>query len=172
MDAAELNDFLAWVWARHHNILSWHVRPLFIIPFCYFAYRRSLWGILATLLLLPTSLFWFPAPDQPDPQVLEYLAWERQFVTSGDLAARVVLVMLVLAFFVALGAAFWRRSWVYGLAVLNAGTLLKVVWSVALGGETGWAALPPSVLTLVVCDAAILLAARRLGRRGRLQPRA
>jgi hypothetical protein len=36
-----LSDFLAWAWARHHNILSWYIRPMFILPFIYFAYKRS-----------------------------------------------------------------------------------------------------------------------------------
>lgn len=36
-----LEGFLEWAWARHHDVLSWYVRPLFIIPFCCFAYRRS-----------------------------------------------------------------------------------------------------------------------------------
>lgn len=36
MDA--LIDFLNWAWARHHNPLSWYIRPLFVLPFCYFAY--------------------------------------------------------------------------------------------------------------------------------------
>jgi hypothetical protein len=53
----------------------------------------------------------------------------------------------------------------WGLAVLNAGTLLKVIWSVAFGGEAGWASLAPSLLTLTVTDAAILLAVRWLKRR-------
>src|SRR4028118_660204 len=60
-----LDGFLSWVWARHHNELSWYVRPLFLLPFCFFAYRRSLTGILVTLLIFPTSLFWFPAPENP-----------------------------------------------------------------------------------------------------------
>jgi hypothetical protein len=54
------DEFVAWTWARHHNVLSWYVRPLFLLPFCYFAYRRSLWGIVLTLLTLATSMFWFP----------------------------------------------------------------------------------------------------------------
>jgi len=160
-----LNDFLSWVWARHHNELSWYVRPLFLLPFCYFAYRRSVWGIVATLLLFPTSLFWFPAPEIPTPRVEGYLAWERQFLTEGSVVARVILVLLVLAFFVALATAFWKRSWLWGLAVLNAGSLLKVIWSVAFGGAAGWASLVPSLFTLAVTDAAIVLAARWLKRR-------
>ncbi len=166
MDLTEmLNDFLSWVWARHHNELSWYVRPLFLLPFCYFAYRRSVWGIVVTLLVFPTSLFWFPAPENPSPRVEGYLAWERHFLTEGSVVARVALVVLVVAFFVALATAFWKRSWLWGLAVLNAGTLLKVIWSVAFGGAAGWASLAPSLFTLAVTDAAILLAARWLKRR-------
>jgi hypothetical protein len=160
-----LNDFLSWVWARHHNELSWYVRPLFLLPFCFFAYRRSLPGILVTLLIFPTSLFWFPAPENPSARVEGYLAWERQFLLEGSVVARVALVLLVVTFFVALAAAFWRRSWLWGLAVINAGTLLKVIWSVAFGGAAGWASLAPSVFTLAVTDAALLLAMRFFGHR-------
>jgi hypothetical protein len=166
MDLTELvNDLLTWIWARHHNELSWYVRPLFLLPFCFFAYRRNLLGILVTLLVFPTSLFWFPAPENPSFRVEGYLAWERQFLTEGSVAARVALVLLVVGFFVALAAAFWKRSWLWGLAVLNAGTLLKVVWSVVFGGAAGWASLAPSLFTLAVTDAAIVLAARWLKRR-------
>ena len=160
-----LNDFLSWVWARHHNELSWYVRPLFLLPFCFFAYRRSLTGIVATLLLFPTSLFWFPAPEDPSARVEGYLAWERQFLLEGSIVARVALVVLVVAFFLTLATAFWKRSWLWGLAVLDAGTLLKVIWSVAFGGAAGWASLVPSLFTLAVTDAAILLAVRWLKRR-------
>lgn len=37
-----LDGFLSW--ERHHNVLSWYMRPLFILPLAYFAYRRSLFG--------------------------------------------------------------------------------------------------------------------------------
>jgi hypothetical protein len=94
-----------------------------------------------------------------------YLAWERQFLTEGSVAAQVALVLLVVGFFVALAAAFWKRSWLWGLAVLNVGTLLKVIWSVAFGGAAGWASLAPSWFTLAVTDAVIVLAARWLKRR-------
>jgi hypothetical protein len=97
--------------------------------------------------------------------VEEYLAWERHFLTEGSVVARVIFLLLVVAFFVALAVAFWRRSWLWGLAVINAGTLLEVIWSVAFGGSVGWASLVPSLFTLAVTDAAILLAARWLKRR-------
>ena len=157
-----MNEFLGWAWERHHNELSWYVRPLFILPFCWFAYRRNVWGIVATLLVLPTSLFWFPAPEDPSPRVEEYLAWEREFFLEGSLVNQVALVVLVVGFFVALATAFWKRSWLWGLAVLNGGTLLKVAWSVAFGGAAGWASLLPSVVTLAIVNAVILLGARWL----------
>ncbi len=94
-----------------------------------------------------------------------YLAWERQFLLEGSVVARVALVLLVVTFFVALATAFWKRSWLWGLAVINAGTLLKVIWSVAFGGAFGWASLAPSIFTLAVTDAAILLTMCFLRRR-------
>jgi hypothetical protein len=33
-------NFFDWAYARHQNQLSWYIRPLFIIPFCFFAYKR------------------------------------------------------------------------------------------------------------------------------------
>jgi hypothetical protein len=41
---------------------------------------------------------------------------------EGSVVARVALVLLVVTFFVALATAFWKRSWLWGLVVLNAGT--------------------------------------------------
>jgi hypothetical protein len=55
----ELNQLLEWAWARHHNMYSWYIRPLFILPFCYFAWRRSLIGIAVTLVATLTSIAWF-----------------------------------------------------------------------------------------------------------------
>jgi hypothetical protein len=47
-----------------------------------------------------------------------------------------------------------------GLAVMNVGTLLNVIWSATFGGGVGWASLAPSIVTLTITDAAILLAVR------------
>ena len=150
---------LEWAWARHHNVLSWYVRPLFVLPYCWFAYRRRLPGMAATLLLLPTSLAWFPPPKRVDPRVERYLARERALVT-GDRRGLLAVSAAAAAFLAALGAAFWRRSWGWGLAVLNAGTLLKVAWGFAAGDGSGRAAAGPALATLAVSDAAVALAHR------------
>jgi hypothetical protein len=62
-----INDFLSWAWERHHIILSRYIRPLFLVPFCYFTYKRSITGIVLTLLALATSMFWFPKPETVSP---------------------------------------------------------------------------------------------------------
>ena len=45
-----LQSFAEWAWARHHNPWSWYVRPLFLLPFCWCAWRRSPAGLALTLL--------------------------------------------------------------------------------------------------------------------------
>jgi hypothetical protein len=160
---ASTDAFVAWAWARHHNVLSWYVRPLFILPFCFFAYRRSLLGIVLTLLALATSMFWFPAPEHPSPAVNEMLASEREYLTADWTLWKVALALLVPGGFAALALAFWRRSLVWGLVVLNAMVLLKVAWTFLFSTEAGaMAHLPAAVLGLAVCDALILYVIRRV----------
>jgi hypothetical protein len=161
MDA--IADLGPWVWARHHNLASWYVRPLLILPYCWFAYRRNRIGLALTILIFPTSLFWFPAPAEPSPEAKAYLAWEREFFFETPARAGLLTVM-VAGFLWALAAAFWRRSWRWGLVVLNSATMMKVVWSLHFGGEAGKGSVLPALITLLVCDAAILAAVAR-GRR-------
>ena len=44
------NDiFFSWAFERHHNILSWYIRLLFIIPMVVFAFKKSYTGIFASI---------------------------------------------------------------------------------------------------------------------------
>jgi hypothetical protein len=160
-----LVDFLNWAWARHHNQLSWYIRPLFILPFCYFAYKKSAWGIAITVVAVTSSMFWFPAPATPDPQAAAFLAAERQYVTGPVTAGKLALFVLVPIWFVALAWAFRRRSWVGGAMVIAAGTLLKMVWSFKVAGESAWAIVPPVTLGTMLCAGVLLLAYRYRERR-------
>jgi hypothetical protein len=156
-------QFVAWAWARHHNILSWYVRPLFILPFCYFAYGRSLLGIVLTLLALATSMFWFPAPEHAGPAVKEMLRAEEEYLTANWTLWKVLIALLVPLTFAALGLAFWGRSLVWGLAVVNAAILFKIAWTFLFSTQAGaMSHLPAAVLGLVVCDALILYVIRRM----------
>jgi hypothetical protein len=165
-------EFIAWAWERHHNILSWYIRPLFLLPFCFFAYRRSLWGMTLTLLALATSMSWFPAPGEASPAVEEMLGAERKYLTTNWTLWKVLIALLVPATFAALGLAFWKRSLVYGLAVVNAAVLVKIAWTFLFGTEAGaMSHLPAALLGLAVCDALILYAMRRLRARPPEPPR-
>ena len=157
------DEFAAWAWARHHNVLSWYIRPLFILPFCYFAYRKSIWGIVLTVVALATSMFWFPAPEHSSPAVNEMLASEREYLTANWTLWKVLIALLVPLGFAALGLAFWKRSLVWGLAVINAMVVFKIGWTFLVSTEAGALShLPAAVLGLVICDALILYVMRRM----------
>ena len=158
-----LDEFGAWAWERHHNALSWYIRPLFLLPFCWFAYKRSLLDIVLTVVALATSMFWFPAPEQPGAGALEYLAMEREYLTGDWTMAKVLMASLVPISFAALGFVFWKRSIVYGLVLMNAVVLAKLAWSFYFGDASGGLTLLPSALAgLAVCDAAILYVVHRI----------
>lgn len=159
-----LSDLGAWAWARHHNVLSWYIRPLFIIPYAYFAYKRSPAGIIVTILALLTSMFWFPAPSSVDPGVERFLRAERDYLLGPWTLGKVLASMTVPAFFYALALAFWRRSWGWGAAVINLAAIGKVVWSVTAGGESGWAVLIPAVIGALICNGAVYFGVKRLNR--------
>lgn len=154
--------FLEWAWARHHSLLSWYIRPLFVLPYCYFAYKRKLWLILLTLAIFPTTIFWFPAPETVSDNVLQYMNFEREFLLHASVLHRVSLLLLVIVFLWVLALAFWKRSWLAGVLVLNIGTMMKVVWSIFFGGEIGYASIVPSVVTLIVCNTVLYFIWRRV----------
>jgi hypothetical protein len=88
---AILGDFLDWAWARHASPFSWYIRPLFILPFCDFAYKKSVREIVVTLVAVTTSMFWFPAPATPDPHAVALLDMERRYVGGPLMLERIVL---------------------------------------------------------------------------------
>ena len=155
-----LVEFLNWAWARHANPLGWYIRPLFILPFCYFAYKKSVWGMILTVLAVTSSMFWFPTPATPAPRAAAFLAAERQYVAGPRTVGKLALTALVPLWFVALALAFRRRSWLGGAIVIGAGTLLKVAWSFRIAGDSAWAIVPPVAAGTTVCAVALLFAYR------------
>jgi hypothetical protein len=159
-----LGDFLNWAWARHHNPLSWYIRPLFILPFCYFTYRKSIWGITLTLVALTSSMFWFPAPAMPDPRGAALIAVEREYLGAPMTVSRLVLTGLIPVWFVMLAWAVRRTSWVGVATVIGAGTLLKVAWLFRLGGGDAWVIVPPVALGTAICGGVLVISYRRVRR--------
>ena len=162
-----LNDVAAWAWARHHNLLSWYIRPLLLLPFCYFAYRRNRVGIGLVVLGWATSWFWFPAPAEPDPRAIELLAAERAYLTTNWTVWKVAIALLVPVGLGTLALAFWKRSVGYGLVVINAMVLFKVAWTFVFAEADGALLhLVPAMLGLAICNLVLLVALRWVRRRG------
>jgi len=155
------SEFLSWAWARHHNPLSWYIRPLFVLPFCYFAYKKSVTGIVLTVVGVLSSMFWFPAPSETDPRAAAFLAMEREYVTGGWTWAKTAMTALVPIWFVVLGWAFWRRSLIAGLVVINAGAALKVIWSFYHGGGSAWSIIPAVSIGALICNGILIFVFRR-----------
>ena len=163
MDA--LYDFFNWAWERHHNPLSWYIRPLFVLPYCYFAYRKSGWGIALTVVAVLTSMFWFPAPEAGDPRAAAFLEAERQYITGTWTFAKIAMTALVPVWFVVLGWAFWRQSWLAGFLVINIGALLKVAWSFFYAGGSAWSIIPPVLVGALMVNGIGYYAYRRVRRK-------
>lgn len=163
-----LSQFIEWAWARHHNILSWYIRPLFLLPFCYFAYKRNIWGIILTIVALATSMFWFPAPENPSPGVIEMLNAERDYLLGTWTFWKILAGLYIPLTFYLLALAFWRRSLRYGLVVINAMLIFKIIWTFVVS-ETGGAIthLIPAIVGLIICNAVVIFIIKRTDRKNR-----
>lgn len=146
------NDtFFQWAFERHHNMLSWYIRPLFIIPMVIFAFRKSYTGIFASIFALFTSMFWFPAPNEVSPQVLEFLAFEMDYLKGEWNAQKTIISLAVPVFFFMLLTAAWKRNWRWLLGVIIGAAVLKSAWSIAFSGEAGMSVLKPALAGLIIC---------------------
>lgn len=150
-----------WAWARHHNILSWYVRPLLLIPMGYFAWKRSLTGIVVSFLALLSSMAWFPAPQSPDPRVEALLAAEKAYLLGPWPWWKFLITFAGAASLITMCVAFWMRSWKLGLVVVTANMVAKIAWTYVFTGAdaAGKLVLPALVGTFAV-NAAIVLAVR------------
>src|SRR5262245_61384911 len=153
-----LGDFLNWAWARHHNPLGWYIRPLCILPFCYFAYTKNVRGIVLTLVAVTSSMFWFPAPATPDPRGAALLAVEREYVGGPLTVSRMILTGLIPVWFVLLAWAVRKLSWVGVATVIGAGTLLKMAWLFRVGGRDAWVIVPPVAVGTAICASVLVVA--------------
>lgn len=160
--AMNSHPFFEWVFERHHNQLSWYVRPLFLIPFCYFAYKRSWTGVMATTFALFTSMFWFSKPEVVNEQVVGFLQYEKEWLSKSWETGDVMLALTVPFSFFLLALAFWRRSLWMGLAVVILMATGKIFWSIQSAGESGKSIVVPAILGLALCFGLIFYGFKRL----------
>jgi len=137
------DDFFNWAFERHHNILSWYIRPLFIIPIVFFAFKKSFTGIFASIFALFTSMFWFPVPAVKSQQVMEFLAFEMDYLKGEWTAQKILISLAVPLFFFMLLTAAWKRNWKWLVGVITGAAVLKFAWSIIFSGEAGLSILKP-----------------------------
>lgn len=145
------NDaFFTWAFARHHNVASWYIRPLFIIPMVIFSFKKSYTGIFITIFALFTSMFWFPVPTTSNPQVLEFLAFEMEYLKGPWDAPKIIISLAVPLFFIMLILSAWKRNWKWILGVIISAAVLKFIWSIGFS-DSGISILKPALIGVVVC---------------------
>jgi len=155
-------SFFHWVYERHQNQMSWYIRPLFLIPFCFFAYKHSWAGIAITLFGLFTSMFWFSKPAFVSDEVQAFLQFEKEWLYSTWGYEKVLLILTIPLSLILLGLAFWKRSLLMGLGVLVLMATGKIVWSIYNAGDAGKSILTPAIVGLLVCIGLLYLGFKRL----------
>lgn len=153
--------FFDWAFTRHQNVLSWYLRPLSLIPFCYFAYKRNPMGIAATIFLLLTSMAWFPVPSSVDDKVIGFLQVEKDYLTSTWTIGKILISSLVPITMGFLAAALWKRNLKWGIFVLITIAFAKMFWSVLAAGSDGTAIMVPAMIGLVICIAVVYYGFKR-----------
>ena len=151
-----LSDFADWAWARHHNALSWYIRPLIIIAFAMAAWNKKLLLTIGLGLFFPISAIVFPAPEHPKPFITNFLAEERAWIEALSLWNGIAFVCLVVAFLWLLAASLWKRSFWLGILVANLGGAAKLVFSLFSWGEPGMTVIIPTLFTALVINGAAL----------------
>ena len=154
-------DFFTWAFSRHQNILSWYIRPLFIIPIVIGAYKQSFSILFMSIFGLFTSMFWFPEPAVVDKSVDGFLNFEKTYLTSGWSPDKIVALIAIILFFIFLIFTTWNRKWKWLLVVIAAGAVLKVIHSLVFSGEDALSIVKPAVLGLILCVAAVVFFVRR-----------
>lgn len=156
--------FFNWVFDRHHNQWSWYIRPIFLMPFCYFAYRRRWTGISITIFCLFTSMFWFNKPEFVDNNVKTFLQFEKDWLYGEWNIKKIMLIITVPISFFALGLAFWKRSLAIGIGVVVLMATGKIIWSIQNAGESGKSIIIPAILGLIVCIGLIFYGIKKIER--------
>lgn len=154
-------SFSAWVFERHQNQWSWYIRPLFVLPFCYFAWKRSHAGVSLTVFMLLTSMFWFKVPEVVDEDVKAFLQYEQEWLFGSWNLPKVLLLLTVPFSLIILGLSFWKRSVVVGLGVVVLIAAGKIFWSISNAGTAGKSILLPALAGLAICIGLILFVAIR-----------
>jgi len=100
-----------------------------------------------------TSLFWFDPPIEVSESVSGYLEWERQmFMNPDNVSSTIAVTVAVCVFLFLLFYSLWQRNFWIGLFVFNLGNILKITVSVVFGGDSGVAAVVPTMSSVLILN--------------------
>lgn len=152
--------FANWYFDRHANVLSWLIRPVFMIGFCYFALKKNATLAAAMIFLTLLSSVFFPAPKVANPMVEQFLAKEKEWILGPLSVMKLTEFGAVVVGIFLLGYAFWKRSLKWGIILLFIIIFLKILWSVIYGGESSVTLVYVAVFTGIVTVIWIILQRR------------
>jgi hypothetical protein len=109
-------------------------------------------------------MFWFPAPQEVSQDVINMLEAEKEYLTGEWTLWKILIALLIPITFTALGMAFWKRSLLYGLGVINGMLIFKIFWAFIFAPTDGAIAhLIPAVVGLAIVNIVIVFVARKFG---------
>ena len=106
-------------------------------------------------------MFWFSVPQQTDPKVLGFLAYEMDYLKGAWDAKKILFSLSVPLFFYLLIVSAWKRKWRLLLYTVVLAALLKLLWSVVSSGASGWSVAKPALVGLVICVVFILITRKK-----------
>ena len=155
-------SFFDWIFKRHQNLWSWYLRPILLLPFCYFSYKKSFSGIMISIFALFTSMFWFPEPEIVNSEVKRFLEFEKEYISAEWSLYKTILFLTIPISLTALSIAFWKRSLATGIGVIVLMAVGKMIWSIQNAGDSGTSILAPALLGLLICCGIVFLSYKRL----------
>jgi len=106
-------------------------------------------------------MFWFPTPQQTDPKVLGFLAYEIDYLKGTWDTKKILFSLSVPLFFYLLIVSAWKRKWHLLLYTVVLAAFFKLLWSVVSSGASGWSVAKPALVGLVICVVFILITRRK-----------
>lgn len=146
------DDFFYWAFERHQNSISWYIRPLLLIPFSYFSYKRKFIGISISLFALITSMSWFPTPSIVDENIKLFLDFEKKYLLKNWNFEKIILVLTIPFSLILLIITFWKRNLFFGIILFIIIALGKIYWSIDNAGESGKTILVPAIIGIIICS--------------------
>jgi hypothetical protein len=123
--------------------------------------RKAIQACYSVFFALTTSMMWFTEPSTPSAIAIEFLEMEIEFLTSDWGIKKILLTLTVPAGFILIGMAFWQRKIFWGFIVIMMSIVLKMLWSVIEGGESGYVLFPAYILGIIISGALIYVTRKK-----------